>query len=505
MKIGRNDTCPCGSGKKFKKCCINVSAGPIEQVAGRIESVLAGQPDMSMADIQQLASRGVDDFNHAPLPELFGLSPHLMANWQGGDWGSFEHVSLQIPKEHLHYSVVYAYIKSLWQYWLIEGDFKLTAKGNLPRKLVEKVNYDVMVYMPDYAEVLQSIKELTPGNAEDFPELSLTHKLLLDSGLLRNLKTKFSFSAKASLAFHEHGISALYIACFEFASRNFNYGYYDYEDETVLGLIRLTPFILWRLQQHKDIDLAARELVTAIPALANEFKPKSGDAMAAWIKVFRKQFVETFLNLFGLVKINGWGEFGHRDCAITPLFDEVLQFNVHSSFEVPLVDPWLEGGGEAFFNGEIDLGREQQGELEKEFEQFMSAANEVVADYAEQFIERRNDLAEYVLSELSGKSSEDMVSLIMATSTFVYHRHSDELNRRRKVDGKQLDQLVKDAKRLFQGSELQQGNRLDWYLSKSANPKTILLALSLIESIDSDRRDLYARAVQVAVLKALVG
>lgn len=24
-KIGRNDPCPCGSGKKFKKCCIKKS------------------------------------------------------------------------------------------------------------------------------------------------------------------------------------------------------------------------------------------------------------------------------------------------------------------------------------------------------------------------------------------------------------------------------------------------------------------------------------------------
>ena len=23
LKIGRNETCPCGSGKKYKKCCIN--------------------------------------------------------------------------------------------------------------------------------------------------------------------------------------------------------------------------------------------------------------------------------------------------------------------------------------------------------------------------------------------------------------------------------------------------------------------------------------------------
>ena len=22
-KVGRNDPCPCGSGKKFKKCCMN--------------------------------------------------------------------------------------------------------------------------------------------------------------------------------------------------------------------------------------------------------------------------------------------------------------------------------------------------------------------------------------------------------------------------------------------------------------------------------------------------
>ncbi|MGB1398058.1 MAG: SEC-C metal-binding domain-containing protein, partial [Planctomycetota bacterium] len=23
-KIGRNDPCPCGSGKKYKKCCLNL-------------------------------------------------------------------------------------------------------------------------------------------------------------------------------------------------------------------------------------------------------------------------------------------------------------------------------------------------------------------------------------------------------------------------------------------------------------------------------------------------
>ncbi|RJQ54880.1 MAG: hypothetical protein C4530_16565 [Desulfobacteraceae bacterium] len=25
-KIGRNDPCPCGSGKKYKRCCLNKAA-----------------------------------------------------------------------------------------------------------------------------------------------------------------------------------------------------------------------------------------------------------------------------------------------------------------------------------------------------------------------------------------------------------------------------------------------------------------------------------------------
>ncbi|MGE5192759.1 MAG: SEC-C metal-binding domain-containing protein, partial [Deltaproteobacteria bacterium] len=27
-KVGRNDPCPCGSGKKFKKCCMNRQKNP---------------------------------------------------------------------------------------------------------------------------------------------------------------------------------------------------------------------------------------------------------------------------------------------------------------------------------------------------------------------------------------------------------------------------------------------------------------------------------------------
>ena len=31
MKFGRNDSCPCGSGKKYKKCCIGKSESEIKE------------------------------------------------------------------------------------------------------------------------------------------------------------------------------------------------------------------------------------------------------------------------------------------------------------------------------------------------------------------------------------------------------------------------------------------------------------------------------------------
>jgi len=29
-KTGRNDPCPCGSGKKYKKCCVDKKASPVQ-------------------------------------------------------------------------------------------------------------------------------------------------------------------------------------------------------------------------------------------------------------------------------------------------------------------------------------------------------------------------------------------------------------------------------------------------------------------------------------------
>ncbi|MFA6971678.1 MAG: SEC-C metal-binding domain-containing protein, partial [Gallionella sp.] len=56
VKPGRNDPCPCGSGKKFKKCCqdkLEASAAPPEQ---KIEKSSNTAKEPAMADITQLVA-----------------------------------------------------------------------------------------------------------------------------------------------------------------------------------------------------------------------------------------------------------------------------------------------------------------------------------------------------------------------------------------------------------------------------------------------------------------
>lgn len=41
MKIGRNDLCPCGSGKKYKRCCMDNFAKQQTEMLDDIRQVMA--------------------------------------------------------------------------------------------------------------------------------------------------------------------------------------------------------------------------------------------------------------------------------------------------------------------------------------------------------------------------------------------------------------------------------------------------------------------------------
>ena len=112
MKPGRNEPCPCGSGKKYKHCCLVAGAAPASESADffwrRMRVVLDGYASRMMGFIQQAYGPsamheawgefiGQDDVDldlETPLMQLF--MPWFFSCW------SPDPVDSQVVKKSLH-------------------------------------------------------------------------------------------------------------------------------------------------------------------------------------------------------------------------------------------------------------------------------------------------------------------------------------------------------------------------------------------------------------------
>jgi hypothetical protein len=189
MKTGRNDPCPCGSGKKYKHCCLS----PASVANDELKDLLAGQEFDSIEDVQALANQFMQQKNLQPQDDFQGLSPeqvHRMLHFpfDSPEFFSFPE-TLSIEPE--------APILTLMQ--LITGaidekGLKATAKGNLPQKLCKEAIVEYRKYLPkdDYQHWMNINKE------DDFGDLHTTRIVLELSGLLRKAKGRFFLNQKVS-------------------------------------------------------------------------------------------------------------------------------------------------------------------------------------------------------------------------------------------------------------------------------------------------------------------
>ncbi|WP_275540783.1 SEC-C metal-binding domain-containing protein [Aliidiomarina iranensis] len=79
-QLGRNDPCSCGSGKKFKKCCMNSVGKQTNEIRDALEQTLAMNPNLSIDEINLVAERMMHDRNNKPIDDFCGISPNLMQN-----------------------------------------------------------------------------------------------------------------------------------------------------------------------------------------------------------------------------------------------------------------------------------------------------------------------------------------------------------------------------------------------------------------------------------------
>ena len=70
MKIGRNEPCPCGSGKKYKHCCLSTAVA----TSNELKEFLSSQEFGSLAELQAATATFLTKQNLLPRDDFLDLS-----------------------------------------------------------------------------------------------------------------------------------------------------------------------------------------------------------------------------------------------------------------------------------------------------------------------------------------------------------------------------------------------------------------------------------------------
>ncbi|AAV82454.1 UNVERIFIED_ORG: SEC-C motif-containing protein [Idiomarina abyssalis] len=303
-KIGRNEPCPCGSGKKYKRCCMSGVGKQQADFVDSIEQMLAMNPDLSMDELNIIAEHQSNKINTTPHKDFCGLAPGQVNNWLYAPFPELEGITINTPSD-LSTSPVMRYLKLMLETALANGgQIKATAKGNLPAALVKEAS----AFLPEFAvapfERAISISEFAGANEDKFNALHYCRVLAKIAGIFKLKSNKFHVSAWAKHQYQRAGLESFFPIMLETAVYKYNWGYFDlWENEIPLQHFWL--FMLWRLQHHKSHERLVDEMIQAFPDLLNELYEEEymsdRDKLAVLIE---SRFIHRFLQFFGFVMVD---------------------------------------------------------------------------------------------------------------------------------------------------------------------------------------------------------
>lgn len=230
MKIpvtGRNDPCPCGSGKKFKKCCLrkNVLGPPGRGGAGAsadLRQSLEDRQFTSLSEVQTFIEHHTQQRNQAPVDEFHGLSPEQMHRILHFPFASpelirFPEILDTSPKAPI------LTLFSLLAETIGEQGLKPTAKGNLPQKFCREA---ALAYWGE-TTYRENTRLGGINREDDFPDLHITRLVAELAGLIRKHKGRFILGRDCRALLAGEGPAAIYPRLFRVYVEQFNWAYRD--------------------------------------------------------------------------------------------------------------------------------------------------------------------------------------------------------------------------------------------------------------------------------------
>jgi len=227
MDVGRNDPCPCGSGKKYKKCCLAREAtGPLNDpaadVSAGLRQVLEGREFGSLEEARAFAEGFMRQRNRAPSDDFHGLSPEQMHSILYRPFDSPQLVRFPEQLDTTPGAPILTLFKLLADA-IGEQGLKPTAKGNLPRQFCREA---ALTFMGE-KEHAQYTRYGNINKEEDFFDLHVTRLVAEMAGLVRKYKGRFILSRDCRRLLSEAGFPAVYPRLLRAYNKKFNWGYRD--------------------------------------------------------------------------------------------------------------------------------------------------------------------------------------------------------------------------------------------------------------------------------------
>ena len=328
MKIGRNVPCPCGSGKKYKHCCISVVA---QEVNDELSELLSTQSFDSIEEVQAVTDTILAKKNQKPQDDFLGLSSDQVYRMLNSAYDTPE--LFQFP-DHLSIDPCAPILM------LIEGiaaaiDEKglpaTKARGSLPQKLCKELwNEYSKLYADEFIASNHKVNK-----EDDFFELHVARIVLELAGFLRKTKGRFYLTQKYQKIASTSGANGLYPIILKTYCLEFNWAYWDrFSDVPFLQQSFL--FTLYLLKQHGEkmefTSVYEDDFLQAFPMMKDEMQgstystPEEDFRHCYYFRVCKRFIV--FLGLAEL-EIIGGDKFLDQKYKIkkTPLFDDAIHFN----------------------------------------------------------------------------------------------------------------------------------------------------------------------------------
>ena len=330
-KVGRNDPCPCGSGKKYKNCCMNSNVIPFNRDTEDYDDFNSGE------EMEAAHNAEAELIINEPLEDFFGLSPVLMTQIIDSSISDNKNIcelNFNLKERDVADAPVLERVRIFLKVFLENaspsGSIPLTGKGNVK-----------VVFCKKYYE-LSTGRDFSSSfirNEDNYIDLQITRFLLEERGYIYIEGSRMFLTEKGrKFVDKPDNVKAYgeFLSCYmeDFAWEYFNIHLEDIFYTIIQDSVLFSLYLVKKVHKEKpDYDELS---LLFIRALFWDIYDSENEIMIMYVStIYKHLFLEHFCTYFGLLEGEYLPEILKKTDSenrlyvrVTPLFNKLFNWKI---------------------------------------------------------------------------------------------------------------------------------------------------------------------------------